>query len=252
MPLQGARLATGEEPISVLAKSFTTRPKIYHEVEETVMFQLEFPSGARAACQTSFGIQMNHLHVSYEKGWLKMQPHSSYSGNNGSMSNGTIINFPLDNQQAKQMDEDVDRKINDKLHALVKAKKELNEDVQTIILGIKQKIKEELPSELFKVNSPGRKCVQEEVTKANKIIINNIESYLGIKRDEKYDLKDVLMMNIKDHIKNEFEKSISPVKAIVFLTGILHRRDIIAKVIAPPAEGPSLGVAASGQCICIP
>ena len=112
--LQGARLATGEEPISVLAKSFTTRPKIYHEVEETVMFQLEFPSGALAACQTSFGIQMNHLHVSYEKGWLKMQPHSSYGGNNGSMSNGTIINFPLDNQQAKQMDEDAYSILNNK------------------------------------------------------------------------------------------------------------------------------------------
>ncbi|HLT51462.1 MAG TPA: Gfo/Idh/MocA family oxidoreductase, partial [Arenibacter sp.] len=48
--LQGARLATGEEPISVLAQASTTRPKIYHEVEETMMFQLEFPSGAMAAC----------------------------------------------------------------------------------------------------------------------------------------------------------------------------------------------------------
>ena len=28
--------------------------------------------------------------------------------------------------------------------------------------------------------------------------------------------------------------------------------EIIARVIAPPAEGPSLGTAASGQCICIP
>lgn len=104
--LQGARLATGEEPISVLAQSFTTRPEIYHEVEETMMFQLEFPSGARAACHTSFGIQMNYLQVNYEKGWLKMEPHSSYGGNKGSMSNGTEINFPLENQQAKQMDED--------------------------------------------------------------------------------------------------------------------------------------------------
>tara|TARA_R110002167_G_scaffold260718_3_gene467171 strand:- start:135 stop:1223 length:1089 start_codon:yes stop_codon:yes gene_type:complete len=106
--LQGARLATGEEPISVVAQASTTRPEIYHEVEETMMFQLEFPSGARAACQTSFGIQMNHLQVNYEKGWLKMEPHSSYRGNKGSMSNGTIINFPLENQQAKQMDEDAE------------------------------------------------------------------------------------------------------------------------------------------------
>jgi len=112
--LQSARLATGEEPNSVLAQSFTTRPKVYHEVEETMMFQLEFPSGARAACHTSFGIQMNHLQVNYEKGWLKMQPHSSYSGNNGSMSNGTVINFPLENQQAKQMDEDANSILNNK------------------------------------------------------------------------------------------------------------------------------------------
>ncbi|RKN81309.1 Gfo/Idh/MocA family protein [Ulvibacterium marinum] len=104
--IQGARLATGEEPVSVLAQTFTTRPEIYHEVEETAMFQLEFPSGARAACHTSYGIRMNHLNITYDKGWVKMEPHSSYSGNKGSMSNGTQINFPLENQQAKQMDDD--------------------------------------------------------------------------------------------------------------------------------------------------
>lgn len=112
--LQGARLATGEEPISVLAQSFTTRPDIYHEVEETMMFQLEFPSGARAACHTSFGIQMNYLQVNYENGWLKMEPHSSYGGNKGSMSDGTLINYPIESQQAKQMDEDATAIFNDK------------------------------------------------------------------------------------------------------------------------------------------
>ncbi len=112
--LQGARLATGEEPISVMAQSSTTRPKVYHEVDETMMFQLEFPSGALAACQTSFGIQMNYLHINYERGWLKMKPHSSYTGNKGSMSNGSIINFPIENQQARQMDEDADSIIKNK------------------------------------------------------------------------------------------------------------------------------------------
>ncbi|SKC04093.1 Gfo/Idh/MocA family protein [Dyadobacter psychrophilus] len=104
--LQGARLATGEEPISVIAQASTTRPEIYKEVEETMMFMLDFPSGARAACQTSFGINMNHLQINYEKGWVKMEPQSGYSGNKGSMSDGTIINFPIKSQQAKQMDED--------------------------------------------------------------------------------------------------------------------------------------------------
>jgi len=104
--LQGARLATGEEPVAVTAQASTTRPEVYHEVEETMMFQLEFPSGARAACHTSFGISMNYLQVNYDKGWLKMEPHSSYNGNKGSMSDGTIIDYPIENQQAKQMDED--------------------------------------------------------------------------------------------------------------------------------------------------
>lgn len=104
--LQGARLATGEEPISVIAEASTTRPEIYKEVEETMMFMLDFPSGAKAACQTSFGINMNYLQVNYEKGWLKLEPQSSYNGNKGSMSDGTIINMPIKNQQAKQMDED--------------------------------------------------------------------------------------------------------------------------------------------------
>ncbi len=106
--LQGARLATGEEPVAVTAQASTTRPEVYHEVEEPMMFQLESPSGARAACHTSFGIGMNYLQVYYEKGWLKMEPQSSYNGNKGSMSDGTIIDFPIENQQAKQMDEDAE------------------------------------------------------------------------------------------------------------------------------------------------
>ncbi len=104
--LQGARLATGEEPINVYAQASTTRPEIYKEVEETMMFMLEFPSGAKAACQTSFGINMNFLQVNYEKGWLKLEPQSAYKGIKGSLSDGTIINHAINSQQAKQMDED--------------------------------------------------------------------------------------------------------------------------------------------------
>ncbi len=104
--LQGARLATGEEPISVMAKTSTTRPDIYHEVEETVLFQLTFPSGAVANCQTSFGMNMNWLNINYEKGWIKMEPQTGYGGNKGMMSDGTEIYTPLDRQQPLQMDDD--------------------------------------------------------------------------------------------------------------------------------------------------
>lgn len=105
--LQGARLVTGEEPIAVTAQHFTTRPEIYKEVDETTLFQLHFPSGAVASCQTSFGINMNYLQVNCEKGWIKLEPFSAYSGNKGSSSQG-VINFPIENQQAKQMDEDAE------------------------------------------------------------------------------------------------------------------------------------------------
>ena len=43
-------------------------------------------------------------------------------------------------------------------------------------------------------------------------------------------------------------RSISPVKATSFLILIFVNNETIAKVIAQPADGPSFGVAASGQC----
>ncbi len=104
--IQGARLAIGEEPVSVLAREYKSRPEIYHEVEETVIYQLEFPSGAIASCQSSFAMNMNHLQVNYERGWLRMSPHSSYGGNRGSLSDGEEINTPVARQQPLQMDND--------------------------------------------------------------------------------------------------------------------------------------------------
>ncbi|WP_025762070.1 Gfo/Idh/MocA family protein [Dyadobacter tibetensis] len=103
--LQGARLSVGEEPILVTAQHINNRPDIYHEVDETTNFQLHFPSGAIATCTSSFGIQSNFLKVNYEKGQLYMEPFSSYKGNKGYSTLGEI-NFALDSQQAKQMDED--------------------------------------------------------------------------------------------------------------------------------------------------
>jgi glucose-fructose oxidoreductase len=104
--IQAARMATGEEPVSVLAQASTTRPAIYKDVDETMQFLLEFPSGARASCMSSFGVEMNYLNVNYERGWLRMNPHSQYNGNKGDMSDGKVIDFFIANQQAKQMDDD--------------------------------------------------------------------------------------------------------------------------------------------------
>ncbi len=102
--LQGARYATGEEPIAVSAQMFTTRPDMFKEVDETVTFQLLFPSGAVANLHTSFGMGMNYLQVNAEKGWYRLDPFSAYSGIKGESSNGPL-QFPKVNQQATQVDE---------------------------------------------------------------------------------------------------------------------------------------------------
>ena len=103
--LQAGRYATGEEPISVSAQTFTSRPELFSEVDETTMFQLEFPSGAIANLQTSHSFGMNFLDVRYERGWARLEPFQSYRGIRG-MSSAGPLEYPVINQQAAQMDED--------------------------------------------------------------------------------------------------------------------------------------------------
>lgn len=105
-PLNAARYVTGEEPIAVVAQEKTTRPEIYTRADETTLFQLEFPSGALANCATSLGMSMNYLYVTAERGWYKLEPFQSYSGIQGSASDGTLLNQKIPNQQARQMDDD--------------------------------------------------------------------------------------------------------------------------------------------------
>ncbi len=105
-PLNAVRYSTGLEPIAVTAKQSTTRPQIYTEVDETMVFDLEFEGGVSAHCETSFGTSMNDLYVTCEKGWYKLSPFQGYSGIDGVTSKGIKLNERIPNQQAKQMDED--------------------------------------------------------------------------------------------------------------------------------------------------
>lgn len=111
-PLNAARYSTGLEPLAVTAKASTTRPAIYTEVEETMAFDLEFPQGATAKCETSFGKGMNDLLVTCTKGWYKLSPFQAYSGINGITSNGTKLNATINNEQAQQMDDDASAILN--------------------------------------------------------------------------------------------------------------------------------------------
>ena len=105
-PLNAARYATGLEPIAVSARASTTRPEIYTEVEETMNFDLEFPGGVTATCETTFGRGINALETKFANGWYKLEPFQNYSGLKGVTSDGKVLNATIPNQQAKQMDED--------------------------------------------------------------------------------------------------------------------------------------------------
>jgi glucose-fructose oxidoreductase len=102
--LQGARYVTGEEPVRVDARSYVTRPEFFTEVEEVMLFDLEFPSGCIASLSTGFHANYGYLKAFAEKGWFELEPFQAYRRIRGRTSQGEL-QFPDINQQAAQMDE---------------------------------------------------------------------------------------------------------------------------------------------------
>lgn len=105
--INGIRYATNEMPISVKnARQYANRPDLFKEVDETSEYVLEFESGIIAKGKTSVGESFNHLKVECEKGSYELAPMQSYSGVKGKTSDGILLNKPIANQQARQMDND--------------------------------------------------------------------------------------------------------------------------------------------------
>ena len=102
--IQAARYATGEEPISVTAQEFKTDPVKFKEVDETILWQMEFPSGIVSNSTTSYASGLDRLYISAEKGWLELHPAFGYGPLAGKTSKGEL-NLPQVNHQALQMDD---------------------------------------------------------------------------------------------------------------------------------------------------
>jgi glucose-fructose oxidoreductase len=110
-PLNAARYIVGEEPLAVSATQAVHRPEIFKGIDETMMFQLEFPGGALASCTTSLGINLpNYLHAACEKGSFRLEPFSNYNGIQGYTSKGVklekLVDEAIPQQQTRQMDDD--------------------------------------------------------------------------------------------------------------------------------------------------
>ena len=80
--LNASRYLTGEEPTEINAMMYTTPGDVrFKEVEETINFQLRFPSGILANCTSSYGYSgQNRYRVVTAKGWFELEPATPYSG----------------------------------------------------------------------------------------------------------------------------------------------------------------------------
>jgi predicted dehydrogenase len=104
--LQAARYLSGEEPVLVSAMETKTDPVKFKEVDESITWQLTFPSGIIANCSTTYMVGGIDNYTAYaEKGWFGLNPAYNYEGNHGTRSDGQEIKFAQIDQFAAEMDD---------------------------------------------------------------------------------------------------------------------------------------------------
>ena len=111
--LNAARYLTGEEPVEVIARSYSppNDPR-YAEVEETVTFMLRFPGGVVANCATSYGMHESRvLSVHAPGGTVTLDGAFSYhdkqlriAHRDGRAESVDERRIPMQNQFALEMD----------------------------------------------------------------------------------------------------------------------------------------------------
>ena len=103
--VQSNRYVLGEEPISITAQfGPVTNKKLFAEVEESITWQLVFPSGAVGTSTSTYNCSIDRFFASAENGFFELSPAISYGPFKGRTSDGEL-NFPVTNQQAVQCDE---------------------------------------------------------------------------------------------------------------------------------------------------
>jgi predicted dehydrogenase len=103
--IQASRYVLGEEPIAVTAQFGTVNDKNrFSETEESISWQMEFPSGAVANCNTSCGYNIDRFYASADEGSFELSPALSYGPFEGKTSEKEL-KFPVINQQQTQLDE---------------------------------------------------------------------------------------------------------------------------------------------------
>ena len=102
--IQGARYTIGEEPVRVRATGYNTRPDVFTEIYETILWDMEFPGGAVSTHSTSYSANVNRLYMMAPRGWARIEPAFMYNSVAGRTNEGPM-DFPEVTQQALQMDD---------------------------------------------------------------------------------------------------------------------------------------------------
>jgi predicted dehydrogenase len=90
--LQASRYLTGEEPVSVKATLTQGSDKRFAEVEESIVWETKFPSGALAHCGTSYNAEpAGYVRALAQRGWFTLDPAFNYDGIRGMRSDGKPI-----------------------------------------------------------------------------------------------------------------------------------------------------------------
>jgi len=104
--LQATRMIIGEEPILVSAQETRTDVVKFKEVDESMTWELKFPSGAIAYSSTSYKVGgINRFTAYADRGWFGMDPAYSYNNNRGRRSDGKELKFDSIDQFAAEMDD---------------------------------------------------------------------------------------------------------------------------------------------------
>jgi len=103
--INGARYMLGEEPIWVTAQETKTDPIKFKEgIDETIQFQLGFPSGAVASCLSTYAMRhLDRFFMTGDKGWMEMKPSTGYGPIKGRTHKGELEQ-PHITHQTLQMD----------------------------------------------------------------------------------------------------------------------------------------------------
>jgi len=107
--LNAARYLTGEEPSEVSAMMYSDpKDARFKEIEQSIAFQLRFPSGAIANCTSSYGTgTVNRYRVIGTEGFYGLEPATKYRGLecwHGTLEKTERLHLEEVNQFAAEMD----------------------------------------------------------------------------------------------------------------------------------------------------